>query len=207
MKNFSSTFVIVSLLLLIVLGVAVLGVGMAHAQTLPVGCTSSNGFSGTTGMPCNGATNIMPGCSGLQGFSTTTGAPCNGSTAATNETGITGTVGFIFGCSSSSGYSMSSGLSCTTSSNIYALNSDGTSTGYLNGCFSASGYSSTTGLPCSLINLIGTNQNPPVYVPPTTTPGLPTTGAGDSAPGNIALLIASGLIAILGAVYISRRIA
>ncbi len=56
------------------------------SMTYPAGCTSSTGFSTTTGMPCNtGSTMTYPaGCSSAVGFSSTTGLPCS---SATSQTG------------------------------------------------------------------------------------------------------------------------
>lgn len=55
-------------------------------STLPAGCTSTSGYSPTTGMPCNsGTTTVLPaGCTSTSGFSATTGQPCNGGTTVNN---------------------------------------------------------------------------------------------------------------------------
>ena len=48
--------------------------------TYPAGCTSTSGFSSTTGLPCSGGTTYPAGCTSLSGFSSTTGLPCSGGT-------------------------------------------------------------------------------------------------------------------------------
>src|SRR3989344_3379699 len=47
---------------------------------LPAGCTSTAGFSPTTGVPCNsgGTTSLPAGCTSTAGFSPTTGQSCSG---------------------------------------------------------------------------------------------------------------------------------
>jgi len=52
--------------------------------TYPAGCSSSTGFSTTTGLPCSGGSTTFPaGCSSSVGFSSTTGLPCTGTTSQT----------------------------------------------------------------------------------------------------------------------------
>lgn len=48
-------------------------------SSLPAGCTSSFGYSTTTGQPCAGAMSTVPGCTSTAGYSATTGQPCSGS--------------------------------------------------------------------------------------------------------------------------------
>ncbi|MFA6301063.1 MAG: peptidoglycan-binding protein [Candidatus Paceibacterota bacterium] len=69
-------------------------------ENLPAGCTSTAGFSPTTGMPCNG-TNPNPtptpltlpaGCTSTAGFSPTTGMPCGGTVVNPPPTNSTVTV-------------------------------------------------------------------------------------------------------------------
>ena len=48
------------------------------SMTYPAGCTSSTGYSSTTGMPCNSTTTYPAGCTSAMGYSTTTGQPCSG---------------------------------------------------------------------------------------------------------------------------------
>jgi len=54
--------------------------------TYPAGCTSSTGFSTTTGMPCTGAVSSVPGCALGAMFSSTTGAPCTNVTTVNSGT-------------------------------------------------------------------------------------------------------------------------
>lgn len=59
----------------------------APSTTLPAGCTSTAGYSPTTGVKCDsGSIMTYPaGCTGPTGFSATTGQPCSGTT--TTQTG------------------------------------------------------------------------------------------------------------------------
>jgi hypothetical protein len=53
-------------------------------MTLPAGCTSTSGYSTTTGASCSAPATLPAGCSTAVGFSPTTGASCsNGVTVAT----------------------------------------------------------------------------------------------------------------------------
>jgi hypothetical protein len=173
MKLFSS--VIFSLIL-------VLGIGFAfHANAqvaVPVGCTSTGGYSTATGMPCNSATTIPLGCTSTAGFSGATGMPCNGSTAAANGYGgaTVGPNGFLSGCASTGGYSATTGYSCNMSINGVLYTGNGTSV--------------NTG---------------PAPVPTTVSPGLPTTGAGNNTLVNIALLLASAGVAFAATRYAIRH--
>lgn len=54
--------------------------GGSTGSTLPAGCTSSFGYSTTTGQACAGAMSTVPGCTSTAGFSSTSGMPCSGST-------------------------------------------------------------------------------------------------------------------------------
>jgi hypothetical protein len=64
---------------------AMMGAPMSGAY--PAGCTSTAGFSPTTGMPCNSGTSsgLPAGCMSTVGYSPTTGAKCDG--ASTPSTG------------------------------------------------------------------------------------------------------------------------
>lgn len=68
---------------------------------LPAGCTSTAGFSTTTGQPCSTTTNLPAGCTSTVGFSPTTGAKCDSTTttptpSTTNFTvSVNGTQGDI----------------------------------------------------------------------------------------------------------------
>jgi hypothetical protein len=44
--------------------------------TLPAGCTSTSGYSTTTGLPCSGNTTTPPGCGNGNAYSPITGQPC-----------------------------------------------------------------------------------------------------------------------------------
>lgn len=57
--------------------------------TLPAGCTSTSGYSPTTGTKCDsaGTTTLPAGCTSSSGFSTTTGQSCSGGTVVTPATG------------------------------------------------------------------------------------------------------------------------
>lgn len=53
--------------------------GSAPSTNLPAGCTSTSGYSTTTGVPCNsGSTTQLPaGCTSTMGYSPTTGVKCD----------------------------------------------------------------------------------------------------------------------------------
>jgi hypothetical protein len=130
------------------------------------------------------------GCSSALGYSVTTGLACNGTATATMP--------FLPGCTTALGYSITNGVPCSGGS--VAIQ-------WLAGCSSSVGYSTITGAPCN-----GTTvATPPVVVvvpdpgTGTTTPGLPTTGAGGNALLNSIVLVASGLFVILGGVYVAKR--
>ncbi|KKP85926.1 hypothetical protein A3B84_01830 [Candidatus Nomurabacteria bacterium RIFCSPHIGHO2_02_FULL_35_13] len=71
----------------------------------PAGCSSSSGFSSTTGVACNSvvASSYPAGCSSAMGYSPLTGVSC-ASVAAS----------YPAGCSSSAGYSTTTGASCSS---------------------------------------------------------------------------------------------
>jgi len=71
------------------------------AGNYPAGCTSSAGYSSTTGLPCSGAGSYPAGCTSSVGYSSTTGQPCSGATS------------YPAGCTSTSGYSTTTGQSCS----------------------------------------------------------------------------------------------
>ena len=68
---------------------------------LPAGCTSTTGFSATTGQSCSGSVTLVPGCTSTTGFSATTGQSCSGS------------VTLVPGCTSTTGFSTTTGQSCS----------------------------------------------------------------------------------------------
>ncbi len=62
----------------------------------PAGCTSTSGYSTTTGQPCNSQGNLPAGCTSTAGYSPTTGAACNGGGGGSNNGGsLDGTDGTI----------------------------------------------------------------------------------------------------------------
>ncbi len=127
------------------------------------------------------------GCASGLGYSVSTGSPCSG-TAIANTSPLPG-------CSTALGYSVTTGAAC--SGVAVAIP-------YLAGCTSIFGYSSITAQPCNGTAFAeGAIVPPPV--PPVIIPGLPTTGAGGNAPLNIALLLGSGIISLLGVAYFVKR--
>lgn len=56
--------------------------GSMSGGSYPAGCTSSSGYSTTTGLPCSGGSNLPAGCTSTAGYSPTTGAKCDGSGSA-----------------------------------------------------------------------------------------------------------------------------
>ena len=151
-------------LVVIVSGMA-LATSSAFAQNVPSGCSSSSGYSTTTGIACNGTTILPAGCSSAVGFSSSTGASCNGLPLSYNG----GTL-YPSGCSDSYGYSVTTGAPCngqtgTAPDGVYY---------YPQGCTSASGYSSVTGLGCTMI------ADPTTYNGVTYLPGCNTSSSGYS---------------------------
>ena len=58
----------------------------SSTMTYPAGCTSSIGFSSTTGMPCTGtpvSTGLPAGCTSTSGYSPTTGVKCDSGVVVT----------------------------------------------------------------------------------------------------------------------------
>jgi hypothetical protein len=53
----------------------------------PAGCTSSAGYSSTTGQPCSGGGSLPAGCTSTVGYSPTTGAKCDGGSSPSTPTG------------------------------------------------------------------------------------------------------------------------
>ncbi|NNM83852.1 hypothetical protein HKL94_01365 [Candidatus Parcubacteria bacterium] len=92
------------------------------ASSTVAGCTSTTGFSPTTGQSCASATTYPAGCTSSVGFSPTTGQSCASTTT------------YPAGCTSSVGFSPTTGQACsTTSTSGGAL----TGAGYLSGESSA----------------------------------------------------------------------
>jgi peptidoglycan hydrolase-like protein with peptidoglycan-binding domain len=70
--------------------------GTVSTGGLPAGCTSTSGYSTTTGLPCSGGSSLPAGCTSTAGYSPTTGAKCDGSTGGSTPTGpLTGGAGSI----------------------------------------------------------------------------------------------------------------
>ncbi len=125
------------------------------------------------------------GCSSALGYSVTNGLPCNGTSVAT--------VSPMPGCTTALGFSVTNGVPCSGGSVAIP---------YLAGCSSIFGFSTITAAPCNGTSIAeGTVVPPPIVV----TPGLPVSGAGGNAANNIALLLSSGLVSILGVAYFVRR--
>jgi peptidoglycan hydrolase-like protein with peptidoglycan-binding domain len=61
--------------------------------TFPAGCTSTTGFSTTTGQSCAVVSTLPAGCTSTVGFSPTTGAKCDGGTSPVGP--LTGDVGSV----------------------------------------------------------------------------------------------------------------
>jgi hypothetical protein len=62
------------------------GTGTGTTTTYPAGCTSSTGYSPTTGQACSGTTTTTTypaGCTSATGYSPTTGQACSGTTTTT----------------------------------------------------------------------------------------------------------------------------
>ncbi|MFA5747072.1 MAG: hypothetical protein WC926_03275 [Candidatus Paceibacterota bacterium] len=60
--------------------------GTPVTGTYPAGCTSSVGYSPTTGLPCSSAT-LPAGCTSSVGYSPTTGLPCSGTVTPVTPVG------------------------------------------------------------------------------------------------------------------------
>ena len=120
------------------------------------------------------------GCASALGYSVTTGHTCNGESSPINKP--------MPGCTTALGYSVTTSEPCSGSS--VALN-------YLAGCSSLYGYSTRSGQPCN-----GTSVAVPI---PGTFPNLPRTGTSGNALVSVLVLVASGLIASFGGVYLARQ--
>jgi hypothetical protein len=69
--------------------------GASMGGSYPAGCTSSTGFSTTTGMSCASSTSYPAGCSSAVGFSPTTGMSCASGTNSGTSGVLTGGAGDI----------------------------------------------------------------------------------------------------------------
>lgn len=121
------------------------------------------------------------GCASWLGYSVNNGAPCNGTNNATDNP--------MQGCSSALGFSITNGSPC--SGGTVAID-------HLDGCSNIYGFSTINGDPCNgTMNVSYAPGVYPIY--------LPTTGDGGNASVNIALLVSSGLVAIIGGLYLARK--
>ncbi len=72
---------------------AALSGGYSSGGSLPAGCTSTSGYSVTTGQSCASSSSLPAGCMPGYMYSSTTGAKCDGSSSASGP--LTGTDGSI----------------------------------------------------------------------------------------------------------------
>jgi hypothetical protein len=127
--------------------------------TFPAGCTSTSGYSTTTGTPCNGSTPVptptpstvipitpvatfsIPGCDSLLGYSTVNGQPCSGASGswATPSSSLT----TLSTPSASTGDSFTQSSFSSISAPVLPA-----------GCTSDSGYSTVTQESCSGIEAL-----------------------------------------------------
>jgi len=64
--------------------------------TLPAGCTSTAGYSSTTGVKCDTGTGTLPaGCTSTAGYSSTTGVKCDSTGGTSAPVGLEGGAGFV----------------------------------------------------------------------------------------------------------------
>jgi hypothetical protein len=201
---------------LLVAGIIAIAPSGASAQTLPAGCTSSFGYSSSTGASCNGAATYPTGCTSTTGYNTLTGQPCNGAALTIN-----GGAAYPAGCSSNSGYSVTTGQPCNYTTGVAPIGT----TFYIPGCTSSSGFSTVSGQSCSttvssagMVNgyslVPGCTTAMTGYSPLTgqscyiagavvTTPGVPNTGANN--PVNLAVFAASLALIAFGIAYGAKR--
>ena len=70
---------------------SVTGASCTAPTTLPAGCTTTTGFSPTTGLSCGSVVTVLPaGCTSAVGYSVTTGLSCAGGTTTVTPTGANG---------------------------------------------------------------------------------------------------------------------
>lgn len=68
--------------------------GSAPVAGLPAGCTSTSGYSATTGVKCDSAAAGLPaGCTSTSGYSVTTGTKCDGGSSSSNNGPLSGGAG------------------------------------------------------------------------------------------------------------------
>src|SRR3989338_5232175 len=61
--------------------------GSVGGGSYPAGCTSSSGYSVTTGQPCSGGGSLPAGCTSTSGYSPTTGVKCDSSGSGPSTSG------------------------------------------------------------------------------------------------------------------------
>ena len=66
-----------------------------NSMSFPAGCSSTSGYSTTTGLPCSGGSTLPAGCMPGYLFSSTTGASCTGGTTPTTTGPLEGGAGSI----------------------------------------------------------------------------------------------------------------
>ena len=207
------TFLSFAFALALVVGGVAFSAHSASAQSLPMGCSSTAGYSTSNGASCNGSTFVPVGCSSTAGYSTVTGAACNGNALSangatsypmgctssygygTNGVPCTGAAGvgsngvtyYIAGCNSYNGYSSTTGMACTSTSSVSTMNG----VAMFPGCTSTTGFSSITGQSCAGSMVTTTTTT-------TTDPGLPDTGEAGRASVSILMLLLSGGLAAYG---------
>src|SRR3989344_5211955 len=86
-------------------GAVLAGLTGAPVSGLPAGCTSTAGFSPTTGASCSSGTSLPAGCMPGYLFSSTTGASCSGGSTPSTSGLLTGGAGSV------DSYDLASGLS------------------------------------------------------------------------------------------------
>lgn len=123
------------------------------------------------------------GCSSGFGYSATTFTPCNGTVNSP-------LISPLPGCTTPLGFSSTTNLPCSGTSVAIS---------FLAGCSSTSGYSVISARPCNgTLVATGVGSTPVV-------PGLPTTGDGGNALENVLILIASGLLALIGTALFAKE--
>lgn len=69
--------------------------GGSTGGSYPAGCTSSSGYSTTTGQSCSSSSSLPAGCSSTSGYSPTTGQSCSGGSTPSTSGPLTGGAGSI----------------------------------------------------------------------------------------------------------------
>jgi hypothetical protein len=130
MKKYTS-FLVVFILLFVLLGFNAKPASASTPLQYPYGCSSTQGYSPTTGVKCDSYVNtsLPAGCSSTLGYSPLTGTKCDSYVNTSLPAG----------CTSTLGYSPLTGVKC---------DSGGVVPSYPPGCTSNYGYSVTTGQSC-----------------------------------------------------------